>query len=165
MPDILERRLRVVFCGINPGLYSAATGCHFAHPGNRFWKALHRSGFTDRRLEPDQQKELPDYGCGLTNMVDRTTVKASELSREELKAGRRSLAGKMGYYRPNWLAILGLGAYRTGFGEPDASPGPVDRTIGDTGIWVLPNPSGLNAHYSLEDFTRLFSELRRAAIE
>lgn len=162
VPDVLAPELDVVFCGINPGLHSAATGYHFAGPSNRFWSALHASGFTDRLLVPAEVGELPRYGCGITNLVSRTTPRADELSVEELEAGRRALEDKIRRFEPAWLAVLGVGAYRAAFGVRHASVGLQERTIGLTRIWLLPNTSGLNAHYRAADFARYFSELRQA---
>src|SRR5688500_7518875 len=145
--DVAAPGLRVLFCGINPGLYSGATGHHFARPGNRFWPALHASGFTPRRLAPHEERELLALGLGITNVVARTTATADELTPEELAQGGRRLRAKVRRLRPRWLAVLGVGAYRVAFGRPRAALGPQPERIGDTGIWVLPNPSGLNANY------------------
>ena len=162
MPDVIAPGLRVLFCGINPGLYSAAVGHHFARPGNRFWPALHAAGFTDRLLAPAEERELLTRGCGITNIVPRASARADELSGTELAAGGRALAAKVRRYRPRVLAVLGVGAYRAAFGRPGATLGPQGETIGQTSIWVLPNPSGLNAHYRAADLARLFRELRLA---
>lgn len=162
MPDVLAPDLRVVFCGINPSLYSAATGHHFARPGNRFWPALHRSGWTSRLLSPGEGQLLLDAGCGLTNLVSRATAAAAELEPRELEAGGRRLRRMVRRLRPGCLAFLGIGAYRTAFGQPSVKPGQQRLRLGDATVWVLPNPSGLNAHYQLPDFARLFGELRRA---
>jgi TDG/mug DNA glycosylase family protein len=164
VPDIIAPRLRVLFCGINPGLYSAATRHHFARPGNRFWPALHRAGFTERQLAPWEEQELLQCECGITNLVARGTATADELSPEELIAGRRRLLGKMRRYAPRFLAVLGITAYRTAFEKPHAALGRQDEPLGETAVWVLPNPSGLNAHHQLNDLVRLFSELREAAL-
>ena len=162
VPDIIAPGLRILFCGINPGLYSGAVGHHFARPGNRFWKALHRCGLTPRLLEPGEERALLGHGCGITNLVERATATAAELSNEELIRGRRRLAGRVGYYRPNAVAVLGIGAYRTAFGHPEAGTGPQQNGIGASQLWVLPNPSGLNAHYQVDDLAGLFGELRKA---
>ncbi len=162
IPDVIADGLDVLFCGINPGLYSGATGNHFARPGNRFWPALHRSGFTARMLHPSEKEELLALGLGITNIVERTTARADELSPEELKTGAASLRRKVLERKPRWLVPLGLGAYRVGFGEAKATVGPQDVTIGDTRVWLLPNPSGLNAHYQLDDLAGEFSRLRAA---
>lgn len=163
VPDVIAPGLRVLFCGINPGLYTAATGHHFARPGNRFWPALHAAGFTDRVWSPAEERGLLRLGYGITNVVERTTAAADELSPEELTAGGRRLADRVLHYRPTWLAVLGIGAYRTAFGQRRAALGPQEEGIGETRIWVLPNPSGLNAHYQPTDLARLFRELRLAA--
>ena len=160
--DVIAPGLRVLFCGINPGLYSGATGHHFARPGNRFWLTLYQAGFTPRQLNPGEQRELLTLGYGITNLVSRTTAAADELSAEELLAGRRRLIGKLKRYQPRVLAILGIGAYRTAFQEPGAAPGLQTLSVGDTILWVLPNPSGLNAHYQLPDLVKQFRKLREA---
>ena len=161
--DLIRPDLRVLFCGINPGLYSGATGLHFARPGNRFWKALHAAGFSDRILAPWENSELLDAGYGVTNLVMRTTATAAELEDDEYRVGRRALMRKIRKYSPKWIAILGLGAYRTGFDKPEAKIGRQVERIGSTGIWVLPNPSGLNANYQLPQLTEMFRKLRIAA--
>ncbi|MEE1815724.1 G/U mismatch-specific DNA glycosylase [Streptomyces sp. SP18ES09] len=155
--------LSVLFCGINPGLTTAATGHHFARPGNRFWPVLHRSGFTPRLLRPDEQEELLAYGLGITNVVARATARADELSREEYREGGRLLVAKVERLAPRWLAVVGVTAYRTAFGEPKAAIGPQDRTIGPTRIWALPNPSGLNAHWTAATMAEEYARLREAA--
>ncbi len=160
--DVIAPGLHVLFCGINPGLYTAAVGHHFARPGNRFWPALFASGFTKRLVSPFDEQELLQSGYGITNVVMRTTATADQLSREELRAGGKKLAAKVRRYRPRVLAILGLGAYRMAFEKPKAVIGRQEEMIGDTLVWVLPNPSGLNAHYQAKDLARLFGELREA---
>ena len=162
VPDLIVPGLGVLFCGINPSVYSAVVGYHFARPGNRFWPALYASGFTDRLLAPHEQRELLVLGCGITNVVDRATVSADALSAEELAEGGRRLEEKVRRYRPRFLGVLGIGAWRTAFGHPRASLGLQPGTLGDTHVWVLPNPSGLNAHYRPEALARLFRELRLA---
>ena len=159
VPDVLAPGLRVVFVGINPGLYSAATGHHFARPGNRFWKALHAGGLTPRVLRPDEERELLALGMGVTNIVARSTAVASELSADELRAGARALERKLRRARPAFAAFLGLGAYRTAFARPRAVAGEQPERIGDTRVWLLPNPSGLNANHQLPD---LAARVRRA---
>jgi TDG/mug DNA glycosylase family protein len=154
--------LSVLFCGINPGLMSAATGHHFARPGNRFWPALHRSGFTPRQLRPDEQTDLPAYGLGITNLVARGSARADELDRAELVAGGRMLVRKVRRLRPRWLAVLGVVAYRSAFGHRDAAVGARPERIGGARVWVLPNPSGLNAHFTLERLADEFAALRAA---
>ncbi len=165
LPDVLPaagQRLRVLFCGINPGLLSAATGHHFARPGNRFWPALHRSGFTPYQLRPAEQHELPSWGLGLTNVAARPTARAAEIGRDELVAGGRRLEALVLSARPDWLAVVGVTAYRIAFAEPRAVIGPQSRTIGTTRVWVLPNPSGLNAHFPPARLTAEFAALRAA---
>jgi double-stranded uracil-DNA glycosylase len=162
IPDVIAPGLDVLFVGINPGLYSGATGHHFARPGNRFWPALHASGFTERQLQPSEQRELLSLGWGITNLVARSTAVAKDVTDAELKASARRLRAKIGRYRPRWVAFLGVGAYRIAFREKGAVIGEQERTIGGTRVWVLPNPSGLNAHYQLPELARIFGELRKA---
>src|SRR5437879_1283918 len=162
VPDVIAADLDVLFCGINPGLYSAAVGHHFARPGNRFWPTLHAAGFTDRLLSPFEERELLRRGYGITNIVHRATGAAHELSGEELIKGGRRLKRKVLRYRPAMVAFVGLSTYRTAFERPRAGVGRQEEKIGSCGIWLLPNPSGLNAHYGLQDFARLFTELRLA---
>jgi TDG/mug DNA glycosylase family protein len=159
--DLIDYDLKVLFCGINPGLYSGATRMHFAKPGNRFWKVLYGAGFTERLLHPSEEEELLASGYGITCFCKRTTARADELTTEEIVEGGRTLEKKIQKYRPKALAVLGLGAYRTAFNEPKAKLGLQKRKIGDTEIWLLPNPSGLNAHYQLADFIELFKLLPR----
>lgn len=161
IPDVIAPGLNVLFCGINPGLWSAATGFHFARPGNRFWPALHRSGFTPRLLRPHEQRELLDLGLGITNLADRGTARADELTGPELVAGGRRLVAKVRRYGPAWLAVLGVGAYRTAFGARGVQVGAQPDHVGGAQVWVLPNPSGLNAHYTLDQLATAFTELRR----
>lgn len=158
--DIIAPKLRVLFCGINPGLYSGATGHHFARPGNRFWAALHGAGFTDERLTAWDERELLRYGCGVTNLVERATARAEELSAAELVAGRRRLLAKVQRYAPACIAVLGVGAYRTAFARPKAKPGRQPEPCDEAVLWLLPNPSGLNAHYQLSELTAQFRALR-----
>ena len=158
--DVIAPELRVLFCGINPGLYTAATGHHFARPGNRFWPALHAAGFTPRLLMPWEERELLQYGYGITNLVARATVGAAELRPEEFRAGRRRLERKVRRYRPRIVAIVGIGAYRLAFERLDAGLGLQDEQLADAIVWVLPNTSGLNANHRPEDFARVFRELR-----
>jgi TDG/mug DNA glycosylase family protein len=160
--DVIAPGLRVLFCGINPGLYSAAVGHHFARPGNRFWPTLHAAGFTPRRLRPDEERLLLGYGCGITNLVARASAAAAELAPAELAAGGKRLRAKVRRYEPRCLAVLGVGAYRTAFAQPRAALGRQPEKWGETIIWVLPNPSGLNAHYQPAALQRLFAELREA---
>lgn len=165
IPDVIAPGLTVLFCGINPGLWSAAVGQHFARPGNRFWPALHRGGFTPRRLRPDEQGELLRYGLGITNLVARGTARADGLTADELVAGGRLLVTKLRRYRPDWLAVLGVGAYRVAFNRRKASIGPQEERLGGARVWVLPNPSGLNASYQMDRLVQEFSRLRAAAFD
>ena len=158
--DVIRKDLDVLFCGINPGLYTAATGHHFARPGNRFWRALHDSGFTRRRLNPWEQQKLLDVGCGATNLVARATATAAELDDDELRQGRRRLVRKVRRDRPRVVAIVALGAYRVAFGRPRATFGRQNETIAGAALWVLPNTSGLNANHQAADFAKAFGELR-----
>ncbi|GAA4551651.1 G/U mismatch-specific DNA glycosylase [Pseudonocardia xishanensis] len=168
LPDVLpgpaDPPLRLLFCGINPGLVSAATGHHFARPGNRFWPVLHEAGFTPRLLLPAEQGELPRWGMGITNMAARPTARADELTDAELVEGGRILHDLVERYVPLWLAVVGMGAYRTAFGDRAAIVGAQEPTIGPTRIWVLPNPSGLNAHYPKQRLVEEFARLRAAAL-
>jgi TDG/mug DNA glycosylase family protein len=166
IPDVLPAQgepFHVLFCGINPGLYSAATGWHFARPGNRFWPALHLSGFTPRRLAPGEQAELARYGMGITNIAPRATAQAAELTDDELRDGAVRLQALAGSRRPRFVAVAGVTAYRTAFGRPRAAIGPQDERLGTARLWVLPNPSGLNASWPLPRIVAAFGELRAAA--
>ena len=163
IPDLIGPGLRVLFSGINPSLYSAATGHHFARPGNRFWPALHRSGFTPRQLHPSEQFELPSMGLGITNVVARATARADELSAAELIEGGTALAALAERWQPRYLAVLGVTAYRTAFGRRKAIIGPQQDTVGGVPVWVLPNPSGLNAPWTTPRLAEAFQELRTAA--
>nr|WP_091405212.1 G/U mismatch-specific DNA glycosylase [Micromonospora saelicesensis] len=162
IPDVLAPGLAVLFVGINPGLWSAATGWHFARPGNRFWPALHRGGFTPRLLHPSEQDELPALGLGITNMAARASARADELSTEELLDGAAILTGKVARYRPRWVAVVGVTAYRIGFQRPKATFGPQPESLAGARLWVLPNPSGLNAHFTPVTLGLAFAELRTA---
>jgi TDG/mug DNA glycosylase family protein len=164
VPDLIRTGLSVLFCGINPGLYSGATGHHFARPGNRFWPALHGAGFTPRLISPWEEHLLLEEGLGITNLVARATAAAAELDADELRAGRRRLERKVNRYSPRWVAVVGMGAYRTAFERSKALMGEQPEKIGSSGIWVLPNPSGLNANHQLPDLTRAFQALRRRAL-
>lgn len=162
IPDVLDTGLSVVFVGINPSLYSAATGHHFARPGNRFWPALHESGWTPRRLQPAETDTLLKSGCGLTNVVARATAKASELARDEFVRGLQTLTRKVARYQPAGVAFLGITAFAQAFQLKDVQIGEQSEQLASARLWVLPNPSGLNAHYQLPDFIRLFQQLRSA---
>jgi TDG/mug DNA glycosylase family protein len=165
IPDVLSEPgadFTVLFCGINPGLYSAATGWHFARPGNRFWPALHLSGFTPRLFAPSEQDLLPALGLGITNLVARATAQAAELDDAELRAGREHLAALARSHRPRAVAIVGVTAYRTAFGQKGATTGPQPDRLGDALLWVLPNPSGLNAHTTAPKLAELMQDMREA---
>ena len=162
VPDVIAPGLKVLFCGINPGLYTAAIGHHFGRPGNRFWPTLHAAGFTPRLLDPSEELELLPLGFGITNVVARATAAADELTEREFVAGGRALEAKVKEFAPRYLAILGIGAYRTAFARPKAVVGLQPDRIGDTRVWVLPNPSGLNAHYQGKDLVKVFRALRKA---
>jgi double-stranded uracil-DNA glycosylase len=161
--DVIAPGLKVLFVGINPGLYSAATGHHFARPGNRFWPALHLSGFTARQLHPSEQDELLHAGYGITNLVNRGTATADALAPEEFVAGRKRLAAKVRRYRPKVLAFLGVGAYCHAFSLKNAPIGSQPQSFEGAAVWVLPNPSGLNANYQLPALVKLFRSLRNAS--
>ena len=161
--DIIAPHLDVLFCGINPGLYTAQVGHHFARPGNRFWPTLHKAGFTPRQLSPFEDDELLRHRCGITNIVARASAAADELTREELERGAKTLVRKVRRFAPRYLAMVGSGAYRTAFGRPRATLGLQEETIGATRIWVLPNTSGLNANYKPAALVELYRELRLAA--
>jgi double-stranded uracil-DNA glycosylase len=163
LPDVIGPGLRVLFCGINPGLYTAAVGHHFARPGNRFWPALYQSGFTERLLSPFAERELLNLQIGVTNVVARATAAAAELTKDDFIKGGRRLRSKVRRYRPLIVAVLGVGAYRDAFAQPKAVIGEQPEGIGEARVWVLPNPSGLNANYQLPDLVRLFRKLRAAA--
>jgi TDG/mug DNA glycosylase family protein len=159
VPDVIAPHLKVLFCGINPGVYSAVLGCHFARPGNRFWKALYLAGFTRRLFVPQEQDRLLELGYGITNLVNRATISAAELSAEEFILGGEKLREQVRAYAPEWVALLGIEAYRKAFRQPKARLGFQAETIEKTRLWVLPNPSGLNAHYTQHQLGDLFREL------
>jgi TDG/mug DNA glycosylase family protein len=165
VPDVTAPGLRVLFSGINPGLYSGAVGHHFARPGNRFWKALHGAGFTFEVLSPFDERRLLDVGVGVTNLVERATANADELGREELREGARRLERKVRRLRPYAVAFLGVAAYRVAFGRPKAVVGQQPHRMGETRIWVLPNPSGRTAAYQLPALVEAFQELRESVAE
>lgn len=165
VPDVIAPNLHVLFCGINPGLYSGATGHHFARPGNRFWPALYQASFTEELLHPADEKILLKYGYGITNLVARATATAEELSPEELILGRQDLEAKVERYQPAFVAVLGIGAYRTAFARPKATMGLQPERIGGAKVWVLPNPSGLNAHYQLADLAHRFRQLLETVLQ
>jgi TDG/mug DNA glycosylase family protein len=165
VPDVIAPRLSVLFCGINPGLYSGATGHHFARPGNRFWPVLHAAGFSPRILKPWEERELLEWGYGITNLVARATATAAELDREEFVAGVKRLERKVRLYKPEWVAVVGIGAYREGFGRKKALVGPQPERMGPARLWLLPQPSGLNANHQLPELTAAFRELREAVTD
>lgn len=162
VPDLIAPGLAVLFCGINPGLYSGAIGHHFAHPGNRFWPTLHAAGFTDRLVPAWEERQLLEYGLGITNLVARATATAAELGRDELCAGRARFERKVRRFRPRAVAVLGIGAYRVAFDGSGAGFGCQPASLAGAMLWVLPNPSGLNANHQLPDLARAFGELREA---
>lgn len=161
--DVIAPDLKVLFVGINPGLYTAAVGHHFGRPGNRFWPALYAGGFTDRLLSPFDERELPALGYGITNLVNRATNTADELSTDELRRGGKRVAAKVRRYRPRMVAILGVGSYRTAFARPKAVVGPQPEPLEGAVLWLLPNPSGLNANYTPKALAKLFTELHQAS--
>ena len=163
VPDVIAARLGVLFVGINPGLYSGAVRHHFARPGNRFWPVLYKAGFTPRLLSPYEEREMLKYGCGITNLISRATANAAELTEKELRAGAKRLTAKVRRFRPCVVAILGVGAYQAAFGHARVRIGEQSEMIGDARVWVLPNPSGLNANYKLPDLARLFRRLNSVA--
>jgi TDG/mug DNA glycosylase family protein len=163
VPDVIGADLAVLFCGINPGQASGSLGQHFARPGNRFWKVLYEAGFTDRTLAPAEQRLLLDYRLGVTNLVDRTTRAGADARPAELAEGARRLAEKVERWKPAWVAVLGMVAYRRAFGQPRATIGRQTGTMHGAGIWLLPNPSGLQARYQLPDMVDMFAELRASA--
>jgi double-stranded uracil-DNA glycosylase len=161
VPDIIAPNLQVLFCGINPSVYSAVVGHHFARPGNRFWPTLYKAGFTPRLLKPSEDQELLRYGYGITNLVERATVAAAELNADELAIGGKQLHNRVEHYQPRVLAVLGISAYRLAFNQPRAVLGQQPETIGPAIVYILPNPSGLNAHYTPADLARVFGEFRQ----
>jgi double-stranded uracil-DNA glycosylase len=162
VPDLVAHDLRVLFCGINPSLYSAAVGHHFARPGNRFWPTLQRAGFTERLLRPDEERQLLTSGVGITNVVARASASADELTRDEYEHGTGTLLRKLRRYQPRVIAFLGLGAYRLVARSPRAQVGRQANALGGVEVWALPNPSGLNAHYQIADLVACYAELARA---
>ncbi|MBX3063874.1 MAG: G/U mismatch-specific DNA glycosylase [Anaerolineae bacterium] len=160
VPDLVAPNLRVLFCGINPGLYSGYSGHHFARPGNRFWGTLYNAGFTDRLLKPQEERELLTLGIGITNLVERATATAAELSAEELAAGGQRLLATVERYQPRVVAVLGISAFRLAFNQQRAVIGKQEQSLARSALWILPNPSGLNAHYTPADLARVYREFR-----
>jgi double-stranded uracil-DNA glycosylase len=160
VPDLIAPDLKVLFCGINPSLYSAATGHHFARPGNRFWPALYHAGFTERLLKPSEEQRLLEDGIGITNLVPRATATAAELTNDELRSSRQRLARKVRRFRPRCIAVVGIGAYRVAFDRPRATVGLQPEVLGTAAVWVLPNPSGLNANHQLPELSEAFRAVR-----
>lgn len=163
VPDLVAPGLRVLLCGINPSLWSGWSGLHFGRPGNRLWLVLHRAGFTEWQLRPEHTGDLLSAGLGVTNLVQRATARADELADTELRDGVGRLERACRAWQPAWVAVLGLSAYRTAFDRPRARPGRRAETLGGSGLWLLPNPSGLNASYQLPALTELYAELRAEA--
>lgn len=157
--DVIVPNLKVLFCGINPSLMSAAVGHHFARPGNRFWRTLAGADLTPRLLRPEEDQILPQFGIGITNLVARATRTAAELSPSEYRSGMRTLTAKVAQYRPRTIAFVGIGAYRLATQEPKASIGLQRQGIGEASVWVLPNPSGLNGHYQLPRLIELYRQV------
>lgn len=162
LPDLIEPDLAVLLVGINPGLWTAVIGHHFGNPANRLWPTLHQAGFTPRRLLPTESAELLASGIGVTNLVPRATATAAEVTDDELRVGAPVLAEKVERFRPGTVAFLGLTAYRVAYGRPKAKIGPQPEPLAGARVWLLPNPSGLNAHYQLPDLVRVYAELRAA---
>jgi double-stranded uracil-DNA glycosylase len=170
VPDLVgDAPPRLVFVGINPGLWTAATQTHFAHPGNRFYPALHQAGLTDRVLDraaglgDEDRRQLTARGIAITNLVARATAKASELSREELRAGGAALVERVGTWRPAVVAVAGVTAYRAAFGRPRAQLGPQEERLAEAELWVVPNPSGLNAHETTASLAAWYRRVGEAA--
>lgn len=162
VPDLVSPGLRVLLCGINPSLMSAAIGQHFGNPANRLWPVLHLAGFTPRRLHPTESHELLAYGVGVTNLIARATATAAEIGAAEMRDGVEPLRRLVRKWRPPVVAFLGLTAYRTAFGRPKAAVGPQPEPFETAQVWLLPNPSGLNAHYQLDALVEAYAELRAA---
>jgi len=164
VPDVIAPNLTVLFCGINPGLYSAAVGHHFAGPGNLFWSTLFATGFTSRLFTAFEESELLGLGYGITNLVTRPSASAEDVEKDELRRGVRALRRKVLEYQPRFVAVLGLVAFRLGFESSKAVVGPQPDPIGSTQVWLLPNPSGLNAFHQPAILNQMFSEFRTAVV-
>jgi TDG/mug DNA glycosylase family protein len=165
IPDLVGPSMRVLLVGINPSLYSGWTATHFARPGNRLWRTLHEAGFTDRLLHPSQSQAILAAGLGITNLVARATARADELTDDEIRAGVEPLRRLVRRWRPSYVAFLGISTYRVAFGQRRAAVGRQEGTFEGSGVWVLPNPSGLNAHYQQPALTAAYAALRAAAAE
>ena len=165
VPDLVGPGMRVLLCGINPSLWSGAVGLHFATPGNRLWPVLHGAGWTPRRLHPSETDEIRRAGIGITNLVARATARADELTDEEIRGGLPGVAALAERWQPRWVAFLGMTAYRTATGHRRAVVGPQDDRLGGVGVWLLPNPSGLNASWQLPRLIEAYGELRARSRE
>ena len=163
--DVIAHNLDVLFCGINPGLYSGYTGHHFARPGNRFWPAIHAAGFTDRLLTPAEEQEMLRFGLGITNLVARATATAADSTYAQIVRLAQRLVAKVNTFCPRVVAVLGVTAYRAAFDQPRATLGPQPGGLGGAALWVLPNPSGLNAHYTPAALAQVYREFRLAVAE
>ncbi len=159
VPDIIAPNLKILFCGINPGLYTAAVGHHFARPGNRFWPSLFKAGLTPRLFSPFEEEKLLPLGFGITNLVKRATAAASEIQKDEFKVGAIELEKKAARYKPKVVAILGVEAYRAAFNRSKANVGKQDELLANAKLWILPNPSGLNAHYQIDALAKRFKDV------
>lgn len=160
VPDLVAPGLRLLLCGINPSLWSAVAGCHFGNPANRLWPTLHQAGLTPRRLHPSEGSELLALGIGVTNVVNYATATAAELTADQVRAGRARVEESVIRWRPQVIAFLGLTTYRSAYGRANAAVGHQPELIGETAVWLLPNPSGLNAHYQLADLAAAYAEVR-----
>jgi TDG/mug DNA glycosylase family protein len=165
VPDLIAPGLSILFAGANPGLTTAERGFHYSHPANRFWPTLHAAGFTPRRFRPEENQELLALGFGITNVVKRATATSAELTRDELRAGARRITRLATRYQPRFVAVVGVGVYRAAFDRPRAQPGPQDERIGPAQAWLLPDPSGLNAHFPPAKLAALFAALKNAALK
>ncbi len=169
VPDLVGPGLQLLFVGINPGLWTAATQTHFAHPSNRFYPALLRSGLIEREIDrsagftDEDRRHLIERGIGISNLVRRATARASELSAVELREGGAALVDNVEAWRPRVVAVSGITAYRTAFGQTRASLGLQNQRMGDATLWVVPNPSGLNAHETIGSLAEWFTLVGQAA--
>lgn len=163
LPDIIGPGLKVVFCGINPGASAAAGGHHFIGRSNRFWRVLHLAGFTPDEMHPENDRKLLDYRCGLTTAVERATARADELSKHEIIASASKLRQKIRRYVPRYIAFLGKAAFSAISEQRDVAWGLQKEAFGDAIAWLLPNPSGLNRSFSLDDLVGAYTELRVAS--